>query len=85
MALLHFAPSYNLPDARIQSMDGLVKLLAPKFKRGWKYYFTQIGEAVVVVPSGKPYRYQIRCTAVPMQGGSGYTETVCYSNRQILF
>lgn len=85
MALLHFSPSYNLPDTRIYTMNGLIKLLSPMFKQGWKYYFTQCGDSVVVVPSGKPYRYQIQCTAIPMHGGRGYTEIVCYSNQRILF
>ena len=54
MALLHFSPSYNLPDTRIYTMNGLIKLLAPKFKQGWKYYFTQCGDSVVVVPAANP-------------------------------
>lgn len=85
MALLHFAPSYSIPDTRVYSINGLIKLLAPTFKQGWKYYFTQCGESVVVVLNGKSYRYQIQCTAVPMHGGSGHTQTVCYSNSRILF
>lgn len=85
MALLHFSTSYNLPDTRVYTINGLIKLLAPTFKQNWKYYFTQCGDSVVVVPSGKPYHYQIQCTAVPMHGGRGYTQAVCYSNSRILF
>ena len=86
MALLHFTPSYNLPDTRVYTLRGFIKLLSPTFKQGWKYYFSQISDAVIVVPDGKPYRYQIQCTAVPMNGGGrGFTQTVCYSNCPILF
>lgn len=66
MTLLHFSPSYNLPDTRIYTMNGFIKLLSPKFKQGWKSYFTQNRDSVIVVPDGKPYRYQIQCTSVPM-------------------
>lgn len=85
MALLHFAPSYNLPDTRVFSINGLAKLLSPTFKQGWKYYFYQHSDYVVVTSDGKPYRYHIHCTAVPMHGGKAHTDLVCCSNCPILF
>ena len=84
MVLIHFHPSFNLPDTRICSINGLAKLLSSTFKQGWKYYFTQIPSSVVP-NEGKPYRYQIHCTSFPMTGGEAHTETVCYSNKRIRF
>ena len=85
MAFVHFPPSFNLPDTWVWSINGIAKLLFPTFKKGWKYYFTQVSDCDAVSPDGKRFRHYIKCISFPIEGGKAYTETVCHSNWRIRF
>ena len=54
MALLHFSPSYNLPDTRVYTMNGLIKLLAPKFNRDGNTISRNVAILLSLFPVANP-------------------------------